>query len=145
MTNNSNKTTFKFKINDFYSSSNLELNKLFDLYGSDKGTADNSSKKPYSWNSHTYGAYYSKLFDHCKKNIFRIFECGLGTNNVTIPSNMGVNGKPGASLRAWKDYFQNANIYDGDIDKNILFDEPRIKTFYVDQTNPLTIKKCGKK
>jgi 23S rRNA U2552 (ribose-2'-O)-methylase RlmE/FtsJ len=33
----------------------------------------------------------------------------------------------------------NANIYGADIDKNILKDEERIKTFYVDQTNPDTI------
>ena len=145
MTNTSSKNLFKFKINDFYSSSDFELNKLFDLYGSDKGTADQSTKKSYKWNSHTYGAYYSKLFDHCKNNIIRIFECGLGTNNTAIPSNMGAKGKPGASLRAWRDYFQNANIYGGDIDKNILFNELRIKTFYVDQTNPLTIKNMWKK
>ena len=48
---------------------------------------------------------------------------------------MNINGKPGASLRAWKDYFFNALIYGADIDKTILFEEDRIKTFYLDQTN----------
>ena len=59
---------------------------------------------------------------------------------MEVPSNMGTDGVPLASLRAWRDYFKNANIYGADIDKNILKDEERIKTFYVDQTNPKSIK-----
>ena len=53
---------------------------------------------------------------------------------------MGINGTPLASLRAWQDFFVNASIYGADIDKKILKNEERIKTFYVDQTNPKTIK-----
>ena len=57
-----------------------------------------------------------------------------------MASNMSsLNGKPLASVRAWRDYFPNAQIYGADIDKNILKDEERIKTFYVDQTDPRTI------
>jgi hypothetical protein len=77
----------------------------------------------------------NRLYD-CVKCIF---ECGLGTNNPDLPSNMGVNGKPGASLRVWKDYFPNATIYGADIDKDVLFEEPRIKTYYVDQLDPESI------
>jgi hypothetical protein len=51
-------------------------------------------------------------------------------------------GKPGASLRVWRDYFPNAIIYGADIDKDILFTENRIKTFYVDQLDPVAIKEC---
>ena len=61
-----------------------------------------------------------------------------------IQSNMGADGKPLASLRAWRDYLPEANIYGADIDKEILINENRIKTFYVDQTNPDTIKKMFK-
>ena len=134
------KINFDMKISSFYSSSNFFLNSLFDLYGSDKGTNNMTLAKPYVWNSHTYGDYYSRLFDHCVENISNVFECGLGTNDTNIPSNMGKHGKPGASLRAWRDYFPKANIYGGDIDKNILFEEERIKTFYVDQMKRETIK-----
>jgi hypothetical protein len=56
-----------------------------------------------------------------------------------MASNMGKDGVPLASLRAWRDYFENANIYGADIDRNILKNEQRIKTFFVDQTNPATI------
>ena len=54
---------------------------------------------------------------------------------------MNANGKPGASLRAWRDYFENAYIYGADIDKNILFVENRIKTFFLDQADKNSIIK----
>lgn len=53
---------------------------------------------------------------------------------------MTENGIPGASLRVWRDYFFNANIYGADIDKDILFKEEKIKTFYVDQLDTKSIK-----
>ena len=41
----------------------------------------------------------------------------------------------GGSLRMWREYFSNAKIYGADIDKECLFTEERIKTFFVDQGN----------
>jgi hypothetical protein len=73
-----------------------------------------------------------------------VFECGLGTNNPDFRSNMTVDGMPGASLRVWRDYFKNAQIYGADIDKNILFQEDRIKTYYVDQLNTPSIETMWK-
>ena len=108
-----------------------ELKKLMDLYGSDKGGRNNH---------HNYAQYYSEIFSNKKDKIQNFLEIGLGSNNPEVPSNMGLDGKPLASLRAWRDYFKNANIYGADIDKNILKNEERIKTFYVDQTDPTTIK-----
>lgn len=52
---------------------------------------------------------------------------------------MGPLGKPGASLRVWKDFFPIAEIYGADIDRSILFSEPRIKTGFMDQTEPTSI------
>ena len=66
---------------------------------------------------------------------------GLGTNNVDIPSNMGINGIPGASLYGWSEFFPNSYIFGADIDTEILFNTDKIKTFYCDQTNPDIIKK----
>ena len=74
-----------------------------------------------------------------------VFECGLGTNNPNLSGNMTVNGMPGASLKVWRDYFKNAQIYGADIDKDILFEEDRIKTFYVDQLNTASIEEMWKK
>ena len=48
---------------------------------------------------------------------------------------MGENGTPGASIKALKEFLPNANLYGADDDKNILFQEERIKTCYVDQMN----------
>jgi hypothetical protein len=62
---------------------------------------------------------------------------------------MGLNGKPGASLKVWRDYFPNAIIYGADIDKDILFETDRIKTFFINQLDPIAIKNfwkaCGEK
>jgi len=65
---------------------------------------------------------------------------GLGTNNLNIPSNMGSSGIPGASLYGWQEFFPNSYIFGADIDKDILFNTDKIKTFYCDQTDQLTIK-----
>ena len=115
---------------------NNQLTDLMNLYGSDKGGKNNH---------HNYSEYYSHIFFNKKKYIKKFLEVGLGTNNVNLASNMGAEGKPLASLRAWKDYFINAEIYGADIDKNILKDEEGIKTFYVDQTDPITISEMFKK
>lgn len=64
----------------------------------------------------------------------KIFEIGLGTHNTDVVSNMGYYGKPGASLRAFRDFFPNAMIFGADIDRRVLFEEERIRTFYLDQS-----------
>ncbi len=88
---------------------------------------------------HNYTIEYFRLFDEKKLSIKNVFEVGLGTNNTDVLSSMGVSGIPGASLRGWSRYFTSANIYGADVDKRILFQDTRIKTFYVDQTNKKTI------
>ena len=128
----------KKKINRTYISnfsSNSKLSNLMNHYGSDKGGKNNH---------HNYADYYSEIFFHKRSEVKNLLEIGLGTNDVNLPSNMGKDGIPLASLKAWRDYFFNANIFGADIDKNILKNENRIKTFYVDQTNPVTIDKMFK-
>lgn len=107
---------------------NTELCTIMEKFGSDKST----------W--HNYTKIYSEIFKNFINKNINIFELGLGTNNLDIPSNMGLNGKPGASLRAWNEFFKNANVYGGDIDKRILFNENNIKTYYVDQYSISDIK-----
>lgn len=87
-----------------------------------------------SW--HNYTTFYYHIFKDIKEKTMRIFELGIGTNNTDIESNMGANGRPGASLYGWKEFFVNSHIYSADIDKRILFNEERITTFYCDQTKP---------
>jgi len=114
------------------------LSSLCDKYGSDKGELM-SKGHPYIWLSHSYTDYYSRLLEQFRYNIQNVFECGIGSTNPNIPTNMGNQYTPGASLRVWMDYFPNANIFGADIDRNVLFEEKRIKTFYVDQTNSKSI------
>jgi len=91
-----------------------------------------------SW--HNYTTFYYSIFKDISEKPLRIFELGLGTNNVTLTSNMGVGGRPGASLYGWKEFFPNSEIFGADIDKDILFNTDKIKTFYCDQTKPDVIK-----
>ena len=107
-----------------------KLTELMNYHGSDKGGRTGE---------HNYSDFYSEIFLNNKNDIKNFLEIGLGTNNISLQSNMGKNGIPLASLRAWRDYFPNANIYGADIDRKILKNENRIKTFYVDQTDPDTI------
>ena len=98
-----------------------ELKAKFQEHGSDKS------------DKHNYHLLYASLLKN-KNEITGLLEIGMGTNNTEIASHMGRLGKPGASLRAFRDYLPNAQIYGADFDKNILFEEERIKTFFVDQT-----------
>jgi len=88
---------------------------------------------------HNYTTVYSVLFTKFKSSPLKIFELGLGSNNLDVPSNMGVSGVPGASLRGWREFFPNAHIYGADIDRGILFQESRIMTFHCDQLNQSAI------
>lgn len=118
-----------------------ELCDLMDKHGSDKSSKPNWVQ----YQGHNYTRFYHQIFQHLRVEKFNLFELGLGSNNPEIPSNMGVNGHPGASLRGWKEYFINAEIFGADIDKNILFQEDRIKTFFCDQTDSYSIKEMWSK
>lgn len=111
-----------------------ELCHIMKSRGSDKGLSE-----------HNYTTLYSTLFGHLVGQPgVNIFELGIGTNNPNLPSTMGINGVPGASLRGWRDWFKSADIYGADIDKNILFTDDRIKTFHVDQRDAESIKELWK-
>ena len=90
-------------------------------------------KSPFFGN-HTYTPEYHKIFKDLRTNIQNILEIGIGN----IPLMMGLTNdsyEPGASLRMWRDYFPNANIFGCDILSDVLFNEERITTFQTDQSN----------
>lgn len=107
-----------------------DLCKIMHHHGSDKS------------NFHTYTRLYNELFKDLRDSNIKLFEVGIGSKNINIPSNMcGFSfAKPGGSLRGWKEWFRNGEIYGADIDKDILFTEDRIKCFYTDQLDPDTIQ-----
>jgi hypothetical protein len=127
----------------YYKNERSLLATLCDKYGSDKGSlTDKGHAYPFQPNS--YADFYSCLFDHCRFTVTHVFECGIGTNNPKLPSSMGPKGIPGASLRVWKDYFPNAQVTGADIDRAILFQEDRIRTFYVDQTSRDSVERLAR-
>lgn len=85
---------------------------------------------------HNYTTFYYNLFKDLKDKPLNIFELGIGSQKSEFPCNMGENGRPGASLYGWREFFPHANIFGGDIDRSILFRDERIKTFYCDSRNP---------
>lgn len=106
---------------------------IMNYYGSDKGSPEDTV-------NHSYTRLYSNLFAPVKNDPVRVFELGLGTNNTDMVSNMGTSGKPGASLRGWRHFFPNGQIFGADIDRRVLFTDERIYTFYCDQNVGETIR-----
>jgi len=106
------------------------LKDLFDKYGSDKSTG------------HNYECLYGPILKNTEA-ITAVLEIGLGTDNVDVVSNMGQAGRPGASLRAFRDFLPRALIYGADVDSGILFEESRIQTFFVDQTDLASFETLG--
>jgi hypothetical protein len=119
-----------FPTSDEDSAAASEIKTYFDKHGSDKG-----------------GNEYHKIYGPILKNrdaITGILEIGMGTNNPDVVSNMGLWGYPGASLKAFRDFSKSAMIFGADVDRRILFQEERIRTFFVDQTDPVTFSELGK-
>ncbi len=108
-----------------------ELETLFNKYGSDKA-------------GNGYTPIYCRVFSELKENS-SILEIGVGTNNPVLVSSMGKDGRPGASLRAFRDYLPSCCIYGADIDTDILFSEERIETAQVDQLDLESFSKMNDK
>ena len=98
------------------------LGSLFDRYGSDKAS------------DHNYHFFYAGAFDD-RGTVRSVLEIGVGTQNPSIVSTRGRAGHPGASLRAFREFFPSAQIFGADVDRGSLFVEDRIDTCYVDQTD----------
>lgn len=107
--------------------STLRLDELFRQYGSDKST------------DHDYHLVYAHILETLPRGA-SVLEVGLGTNNESIVSTMGHRGHPGASLRAFRDYLPDSAVLGADIDRDILFEEERIRTFWVDQTSDASVR-----
>ena len=108
-------------ISNYYNNNSDKLGNVLKINHSDKST------------SHDYHYLYYFILNKLNNENLNILEIGLGTNDPNLVSTMGYGGRPGASLYAFKEYLPKANIYGADIDKNILFNEDRIKTCFVDQ------------
>jgi len=107
------------------------LGSLLTNFGSDK-------------NTHGYTQVYQPILDSLlNKKIGSCFitEIGLGTNNIDTPSNMGLAGRPGASLYGFTHFDSRIQSVGGDVDRRVLFQAERIQTKWVDQLNRESIAK----
>jgi hypothetical protein len=97
----------------------MNLHQLAKRFGSDKGGI------------HKYTRHYQRHFSPWRDMEINVLEIGIG--------GYARAGKGGASLRMWKEFFPNAQIYGLDIQDKSFVDEPRIRTFQGDQTDPAVL------
>jgi hypothetical protein len=112
-------------------SDKTNLDDISDIFGTDKG----GIKSPVSWELHNYTPIYDLIFAGLSPE--RVLECGIG--DYYEGGNENSDRNPGASLRMWREYFANVDIYAIDIDSSKLFKSDRIRTYEVDQTDPASI------
>lgn len=89
------------------------IKRHFDEQGSDKA------------NGHRYHVVYGAKLARTPA-MTAVLEIGIGTNNEDVASNMGRLGRPGSSLRAFRDALPGARIYGADVDPRILFREASV-------------------
>lgn len=104
-----------------------DLASLFELHGSDK-------------NRNGYSSLYNALFLHMKQWPVRLLEIGVGTMiegaHSSMKGYMPDSYTPGASLRAWRDFFYNGEIHGMDVQPDcMLQDEWRIQTHLCNSTS----------
>ena len=106
------------------------LSKIFMKYGSDKSS------------THNYHEVYGALFPNSDL-VTKVVEIGIGTNSPNVLSNMGkFHQGVGGSLRGWREYFRNAEIYGFDIDEKSLFTEDRISTAQINQLDKNSVQEA---
>lgn len=102
-----------------------DLNKLAVHFKTDK------------WGTHRYTQHYQRHLQHLKNESFNLLEIGIGGYSRS--------GQGGASLRMWKHFFPNAQIFGMDIHDKSFVDEDRITTFVGDQSDPASLNAVADK
>ncbi len=110
----------------------MDLNGIAELYPSDKC-------KRYG---HDYIPGYTELFSNIRYKVKNLIEIGIGCLGHETAMKRGCNYRSGNSLRMWRDYFTNANIYAIDIfEAGMIYNEERMTTFVADQSNANDLKR----
>ena len=114
----------------YYNNFKSKYSHIFESFGSNKG---GKWKHRNNVIRHFYADFYQEILENIE--VKNLLEIGIGHN---ISS-------PGSSLRSWSKIFPNANIFGADIEKEVLFSEGKIKTFYLDQLNLSSFDEFKKK
>lgn len=85
---------------------------------------------------HTYTPVYYELLKDL--NPKKVLELGIGTS-YTMRHVTGY--APGASLKMWRDFFPNAQVYGVDISEESMFTDDRITTFLMDTRSEADMKR----
>ena len=105
----------------------MELDLLLSVHGSDKDSQN------------SYGPLYHALFSRTREQVRLLIEVGIGTLTPNVHSSMYGHDlpgyAPGASLRAWRQFFSGAVIVGFDTQPDCMFTDERIVTRLVDSTN----------
>jgi hypothetical protein len=123
-----------------------DITLVADICGTDKGRILTGAY-------HTYTSIYEVIFAEYREKAKNVFECGIGYNEKELSDENDdfihyehkvtkhdiEMCRSGGSLRLWRYFFPNAQIYGADIMKEVLFEEERIKTYLIDQTSPQAI------
>lgn len=110
-----------------------EIDEILDAYASDKHSQNG------------YGPIYHALFKHLRNQPIALLEIGIGTVLPGVYCSMYGHDlpgyRPGASLRAWRDYFPHGSIHGIDVQPDtMIVDEPRITTALVDSSREDVVK-----
>lgn len=110
-----------------------DLVKLFSKYGTDKLI-------------NGYAPLYHSIFFDRRDRVRSLLEVGIGTMIPGVHSSMvgysQDNYEPGGSLRAWRDFFPNAEILGMDVQPDTQITEDRIRTVIGDSTDPRAVDKA---
>lgn len=107
-----------------------ELCKLAYKYGTDKCPQL----------KHAYTPVYYEMFKDKRESIKKVLEMGIGyyksMEHVPIVYDRELKRfyPKGASLKMWRDFFPNAQIFGADIRPETIFEDTRIKTYLCDET-----------
>lgn len=106
-----------------------ELCEIFEMYKADKSPAI----------YHTYSPIYFGILSDMRYEVKNVLEIGIGTVPL-MEQVVGSGYIPGASIKGWRDFFPNANVYAVDIDDTVLFADERIFTAKMDQSSVDSIR-----
>lgn len=88
---------------------------------------------------HSYTPFYYGLLKNRRKSIKKVLELGIGhyknMKHLEVFYDPGLKRyyHRGASLKMWRDFFPNAQIFGADIRPETIFEDERIKTYLCDE------------